>query len=192
MQKFFFRLKCANSSIHQYHWYLESRCATTNTLFLVYTNGINFFFSFGFSLFCFCCSPFCVDSLVVGGNIFRFHRKLCTTRLNYRLQIAKNKTHAHTFNQFFVPRFFYCHLFREHTKCTSLLSCSLCCVCVCVHDHWFRWFISFKHFYYLCVCDWSFIIIDFVHQFPSKNLLNMLTMCMCIGLHSHSENWSSD
>lgn len=34
------------------------------------------------------------------GNIFRFRRKLCTTRLNYRLQIAKNKTH--TSNQFFT------------------------------------------------------------------------------------------
>lgn len=56
---------------------------------------------FFFSLDCFFVS-YCFDSIVfvfVSADIFRFHHKLFATRLNYRLQITKNKKTTYTHSQ---------------------------------------------------------------------------------------------
>lgn len=82
---------------------------------------------------------------------FRFHRKLYTTRLNYRLQIAANKTHAHTqlpINFLLSARFWsgYC----GHKKVSLIYKTA---VMIYVRLNTF-------------VCDWSFIIItSLVHLF---------------------------
>lgn len=88
--------------------------------------------------------------LVIRGNIFRIHCKLCTTRLNYRLQIAKYKTHTHIYP---INFFLLFELVYGKKYCTFTLFNTNHFDCDDIfHLNTF-------------VCDWSFITIDFVHQF---------------------------
>lgn len=122
------------------------------------TNGINFFpFGLFSSVFLFYSRfGFCWIHLLVGfdGNIFRFCRKLCTTRLNYRLQIAKNKTH--TSNQFFTVSSFSCATNATKNK-------------VCAQSLLHKSLIAMIYFVGTLVCVW---LIIYYYRFLSINREN--------------------
>lgn len=125
----------------QAHTYLLARTELifSHSAFLVFVSLFLFFFYY--SRFQFLLFRLLLVSMAI---FFVFGRKLCTTRLNYRLQIAKNKTH--TSNQFFTVSSFQAlrkptskksqvcaqSLLQQITDCDDIFRLN---TLVCVIDH---------------------------------------------------------